>query len=88
VDEIGTISSAITSAVAEQSDSTRQISQQIQQIVVGTQGVAVNIGSVTEAANQTGKAAGDVLHSAEELAKQSAVMSREVEQFLATVRAA
>jgi methyl-accepting chemotaxis protein len=88
IGEISTISTAISSAVAQQGDATREISQQIQQIVVGTQGVAVNIGSVTAAANETGSAAGEVLHSAQELAEQSALMRREVEQFLATVRAA
>ncbi len=88
IGEISTISTAISSAVAQQGADTREISQQIQQIVVGTQGVAVNIGSVTAAANETGSAAGEVLHSAEELAEQSALMRHEVEQFLATVRAA
>ncbi len=74
--------------MGEQTESTREISKQIQQIVVGTQGVAVNIDGVTEAANETGRAASNVLHSAEDLAKQSALMNREVEQLLATIRAA
>ncbi len=88
IGEISQISSTIATAVAEQGSTTREIADRIQQVAAGTRDVAENIDGVTIAANDTGSAAAEVLRSAEKLAQQSTVMRSEVEQFLASVRAA
>ena len=88
IGEISDISSKIAAAVAEQRTTTREMAERIQQVASGTRNVAENLGSVTVAANDTGSAAAEVLQSAEKLARQSTVMRAEVEQFLASVRAA
>jgi methyl-accepting chemotaxis protein len=51
-------------------------------------GHAANIGGVSRAASDTRAAATQVLSSAGELARQSETLRREVDDFLATVRAA
>jgi methyl-accepting chemotaxis protein len=88
IGEISDISSTIAAAVTQQGTTTREMADRIQQVAAGTRDVAENIGTVTDAANDTGSAATEVLHSAEKLAKQSTVMRSEVEQFLASIRAA
>ncbi|HEY1721352.1 MAG TPA: methyl-accepting chemotaxis protein [Magnetospirillaceae bacterium] len=88
IGEISAISAAIASAVDEQGATTREISDRIQEVATGTRDVAVTIGTVSDAANDTGSAAAQMLQSSEKLAHQSSVMRSEVEQFLATVRAA
>jgi methyl-accepting chemotaxis protein len=60
----------------------------VQQAAQGTQEVASNIGGVTEAAQQTGHAAGEVLSAAQELGKNGETLRAQVEEFLRTVRAA
>jgi methyl-accepting chemotaxis protein len=60
----------------------------VQQAAAGSSQVSENIGGVTQAAADTGAAASQVLGSAGELAKQSETLRREVDKFLAGVRAA
>ena len=50
--------------------------------------MTVNIGAVGEAAQATGRAAGEVLGAAEGLSRQAAELSSEVGQFVTGVRAA
>ena len=53
-----------------------------------TSEVSSNITGVTQAAKETGGAAGQVLEAAGDLSKQSAVLRQEVDRFLADIRAA
>jgi methyl-accepting chemotaxis protein len=85
---VSEISTAIASAVEEQGAATQEISRNVQQAASGTQEVSQNIAGVTEAAHQTGSAAGQVLESAGELARHGASLKTEVDVFLRTVRAA
>ena len=88
IQDINGISSSIASAVEEQGAATQEIARNVQQAAEGTGEVTQNIGGVTSAASETGTAATDVLTSASELARQSESLRREVDKFLATIRAA
>ena len=58
----------------------------MQQPAQGTQAVATNVGGVTEAAQQTGTAAGGMLTAAAELGRNGALLKIQVDEFLRSVR--
>jgi methyl-accepting chemotaxis protein len=88
IDRISEISSTIASAVEEQGAATQEISRNVTQAAHGTQQVASSIADVQRGASETGAASGQVLVSAQTLSNDSARLKTEVDQFLATVRAA
>jgi methyl-accepting chemotaxis protein len=88
IGQIDEIATTIAAAVEEQGGATQEIARSVQQAARGTQGVMANIAGVTQASGEVGTAAGLVLGSAGDLAKQSERLKQEVESFLATVRAA
>ncbi len=81
-------STAIASAVEQQTAATQEIIQAVNQASVGTQEVTSNITGVAQAAEQTGEAAVQVQSSSSELATQAERLHYEMDKFLATVRAA
>lgn len=78
----------ISAAVEEQDASTHEIARNVAQVSTGTQEVTNNIVIVSEGAAGTGKAAGDVLISAKDMARQSASLRHQVDSFLAQIRSA
>jgi methyl-accepting chemotaxis protein len=88
VDAISGISTAIAAAVEEQGAATAEIARNVQQTAQGAQGVTSNMDGVRNAATATGNAARDVLDAASGLQRQSTAFSGEIEQFIASVRAA
>jgi methyl-accepting chemotaxis protein len=88
IHKVSEISTTIASAVEEQGAATQEIARNVQQAAAGTSEVSTNIAGVTQAASQTGAASTQVLSTASELAKQSEVLRGEVDQFLASIRAA
>ncbi|MCJ2096060.1 methyl-accepting chemotaxis protein [Methylobacterium sp. J-072] len=86
--EISGMATAIAAAVEEQGAATQEIVRNVTQAATGTEAVTANVTGVAGAAEATGSAAGQVLDSASELARQAAQLGEEVEHFLATVRAA
>jgi methyl-accepting chemotaxis protein len=88
IGEIAGIAASIASAVEEQGAATREIARNVQQAARGTQEVSNNIGGVTQASAETGSAATQMLGAAGELSKQAETLRREVDGFLANVRAA
>jgi methyl-accepting chemotaxis protein len=84
---VSEISTAIASAVEEQGAATQEISRNVQQAAQGTQEVSANSSGVSEAARQTGIAAGEVLQSAGALSRDGATLRTQVDEFLRTVRA-
>ncbi|MCJ2126024.1 methyl-accepting chemotaxis protein [Methylobacterium sp. J-077] len=86
--EISGMATAIAAAVEEQGAATREIVRNVTQAATGTEAVTANVNGVAGAAEVTGNAAGQVLDSASEMARQAAQLGEEVERFLATVRAA
>ncbi|HTZ78521.1 MAG TPA: methyl-accepting chemotaxis protein [Stellaceae bacterium] len=88
IGQINEISSAIASAVQEQSAATQEISGNVQQAAKGTSEITTNITGVTQAAGETGSASNQVLTAAGELSQQAEKLRREVDGFLADIRAA
>ncbi len=88
IGKMNEIATMIASAVEEQGAATREIASNVQQAAQGTGDIATNIAGVSRAANETGAAATQVLGAAGELSKQSEALRRDVDSFLATVRAA
>jgi methyl-accepting chemotaxis protein len=85
---ISEIAGSVAAAVEEQGAATQEISTSVQQAARGTTQVASNISDVNRGAGETGAASNQVLSSARSLAKESAMLEREVAKFLDTVRAA
>ncbi|QQP94029.1 HAMP domain-containing protein (plasmid) [Skermanella sp. TT6] len=88
IGEMNEITTTIAAAVEEQSAATAEISRNVAQAAAGTAEVSGNVVQVTQAAGQTGAAASQVLGASGELARQAEALRREVERFLAGIRAA
>jgi methyl-accepting chemotaxis protein len=88
IGRISEISSTIAAAVEEQGAATQEISRNVTQAAQGTQQVASSIADVQRGASETGAASSQVLVAAQTLSNDSARLKTEVDQFLATVRAA
>ncbi len=86
--EMNEISVTVASAVDQQSVTTSEISRNTQQAAVGTFEVAANIAQVRQGVDATGQAAEHSRAAAADLARQAELLRREVDQFLAGVRAA
>ncbi|HTZ79597.1 MAG TPA: methyl-accepting chemotaxis protein [Stellaceae bacterium] len=86
--EVNEISSSIAAAVEEQTAATQEITRNVQQAATGTQEVSRNMGGVTQAVEQAGSTANQVLTASDSLAKQAAALRSEVDHFLNTIRAA
>jgi methyl-accepting chemotaxis protein len=88
IQEMSHISVSISAAMEEQGAATGEISRNVQQAAQGTEQVTGSIGTVRQGAGETGAAASQVLSAAQELARQSTSLSREVNAFLFSVKAA
>ncbi len=88
IEEIHAISASIAASVEEQGTATAEIARTIERTAVGTQAVTTSITEVSRSVRDTGAAAGQVLTSAGEVSQQSDRMSREVDAFVAGIRAA
>ena len=88
IGQINEIASAIATAVEQQGAATREIATSVSQAAAGTNEVSSNIAGVTQASGEVGAASNQVLNSASELSKQSERLKKDVEGFLANVRAA
>jgi methyl-accepting chemotaxis protein len=82
------IAGTTAAAVEQQGTATRDISSNVQQTARGIQEVSANISGVNQATAETGSAATQVLGAAGGLSKEAGTLRREVEGFIATVRAA
>lgn len=78
--------SAVASAVEEQSAATDEIARNISRASEGTKAISDNIGQVQEGAGRTGDTSQQVLASARTLSQQSTILKEKVEQFLRSVR--
>ncbi len=82
------IAATIAAAVEEQGAATQEIARNVQQAAAGTGEVSSNITGVTQAANESGKAAGELTGMATSLGTKSEQLRQSVSAFLAQVRAA
>ena len=88
IDEMNSIAAGVAAAMEEQGAATGEIARNVQQAAQGTQVVTGSILDVKRGAGETGSAAAQVLSAAQELARHSDGLGREVESFLAGVKAA
>jgi methyl-accepting chemotaxis protein len=86
--KVNQISTAIASAVEEQTAATGEISRNVQQAAQGTTEVSRNIGGVNRAAVEAGGAADEVLKAARELGSQSTALTQQVDDFVRRIRSA
>jgi methyl-accepting chemotaxis protein len=88
VNEVNDIATNIAAAVEEQGAATQEIARNVQEAAQGTQEVSSNIAGVTQSVGESGRAAGQVLEASGELSSQAEILRREVDRFLAEIRAA
>jgi methyl-accepting chemotaxis protein len=74
--------------VQQQGAATQEIARNVQQASGGTTEVSRHITSVSQAASETGVAAGEVLISAKGLARLSDALRDDVDRFVGNIRAA
>ncbi len=86
--DISRFTATIAAAVEEQSASTQMISQSVQQAATGAKDLAGNMATVTEAIEETNRAASAVLEAAGALTDQSGTLQSAVDDFLSRVAAA
>jgi methyl-accepting chemotaxis protein len=85
---ISEVSGMIAAAVEEQSVTTREIARNVQMASSGAAQVGGAIADVHQGAADTGSASGQVLSSAQSLSSQASQLKLEVDNFLASIRAA
>ncbi|WP_041794561.1 methyl-accepting chemotaxis protein [Pararhodospirillum photometricum] len=88
ISQMRDIAAAITASVEAQGRATQEIASNVQEAALGTQQVSYTITGVTDSASATGRAAEDVLVSAEALASHSEKLRGELDRFLAEIRSA
>ncbi|MEQ8603173.1 MAG: methyl-accepting chemotaxis protein [Marivibrio sp.] len=91
IDQIGGIdgaTSAVASSVEQQSSATQEISRNATQAAEGAQEVTSNVVGIQSATQQTGEAATGVKSVASDLRDNAGALRKEVEAFLAEIRAA
>jgi methyl-accepting chemotaxis protein len=85
---ISEVSGMIAAAVEEQNAATREIARNVQMASSGAAQVGGAIADVHQGAADTGSASGQVLSSAQSLSGQASQLKLEVDNFLASIRAA
>ncbi|MEA2943398.1 MAG: methyl-accepting chemotaxis protein [Bradyrhizobium sp.] len=85
---ISEVSGMIAAAVEEQGAATREIARNVQMASSGAAQVGGAIADVHQGAAETGSASGQVLSSAQSLSSQASRLKLEVDNFLASIRAA
>lgn len=88
ITEINEVSTAIATAVEQQGAATREIARNIQHAAGGTSEVSSNIVGVSDASTQAGVAANEVLGASGELRREADTLRGEIDEFLASIRAA
>jgi methyl-accepting chemotaxis protein len=80
------VSSAIASAVEQQSATTREIAKSVQAVTVAVEGAAHAMEEVVGNADQAGQVSQTVQQGADEIGQQAAKLRTEVDQFLHAVQ--
>lgn len=88
ISDIHQVASSIAVAVTEQSQATAGIAENVQQVAQGTEHAAQSLSVVHEATQETDMSANQVKEASEALREHSERMRRNVDGFLANVRAA
>lgn len=88
INEVESVSVAISAAVEQQSATTLDISRSTGEAAVGAKDVTRHIADVQREASEAGEAAGQVVAASGELGRQAEELRRQVDNFLARLRAA
>jgi methyl-accepting chemotaxis protein len=88
IEKISEISTAISTAIAQQGAATAEISGNIQRTATGTSQVAGTIAQVSHGANQTGAVSNQLLASAREMSESTTSLQTEIDGFLRSIEAA
>jgi methyl-accepting chemotaxis protein len=88
IQEVGEISGGIAASVEEQSAATKEIARNVEQAAAGTSEVTSNVAGVQSAADQTGRAAQEVLDSSRDLTGEADILRKTIDRFLEEVRVA
>ncbi|MFK7791592.1 MAG: methyl-accepting chemotaxis protein [Devosiaceae bacterium] len=88
IEAMDEVAAAIAAAVEEQGAATRDIAHSVQQVAEGSNEVSRNIHGVREAASETGQSSVEVLDSSAVVNDRAADMRRNIDTFLAAIRAA
>ncbi|MGC8525003.1 MAG: methyl-accepting chemotaxis protein [Acidibrevibacterium sp.] len=88
IGQMNEATTSIAAAIEEQGAATREIAGNVGQAAHGTEIVSTTITTVARTSSEAGNAAGEVLQAAGELSTQSAKLRGEIDNFLATLRAA
>lgn len=86
IKDVNDIASAISSAVEQQDEATREIARSAQSASGSAGSVSENVSSVQTAANDTGSAASQISAAIEQLSGQADDMVHQLEDFLVRVR--
>lgn len=78
---------AIAAATHQQSYAAAEVARHVQNAAHGSVHVSKSIADVSAAAEETGRAANDLLHSATGLAEEAEFLREQVSEFLASIRA-
>ena len=87
IEELSSNAALIANGVEQQGEATREIARSVQEAAEGTRVVAANIFGVNQAADETSKAAGEVLDAAKNLTGHSTQLSQEVKSFIQLAKA-
>jgi len=88
IGEVSVVATSIATAVEQQGSATQEITRNTQEAARRTKDASDNITGVTAGANATGSAAQNVKSAAETLGVRTDQLRRQVDDFLATIRAA
>ncbi|OAS27811.1 methyl-accepting chemotaxis protein [Methylobacterium platani] len=88
IETMSQVATGIASAIEEQGAMTQEIVRQMAEAMDGTAAMTGDIAEVAEAAGSAGRAASEVAQASGDLSDQCAHLRREVDGFLASVRAA
>jgi methyl-accepting chemotaxis protein len=86
--EINKISSAVASAVEEQSATTKEIARSAESAAQGTSAVTSSISNVSSQASQTGDVAARMLAAVSEMVQRSTIVQQKVDEFMRGIKSA
>ena len=88
ISEMSRIGTSVAAAMEEQGAATQEIVRNVSQAAQATQAVTLGVSEVCQGAGDTEQASTQVLGAAHELSRYSMELGREVQEFLASVKAA
>lgn len=86
IQELEHVSTAISSAIEEQTAATSEIARSSQEAATGTQEVNKNVSMIAQATNNTNTIAHSVLKSSDEFSTEIGVLNNNVQSFLTAVK--